>query len=142
MVVDSEKIPEIIIDKKKHNSNPTKIDTHGEKVNSETSVLLSWLEIDSKPNFDMHISKLCSKSADQLNALHRLNRYLGFEEKKILVNSFIYGNFDYCPLVSHLCSKNSPNKIENIQKKGFKISFKRLWKRLQNFTEKEVINIQ
>ena len=112
--------------KKKHNSNPTKIDTHREKVNSETSVLLSWLKIDSKPNFDMHISKLCGKSAGQLNALHRLNIYLGFEEKEILVNSFISGNFDYCPLVSNLCSKNSPNKIENIQKKGFKISFKLL----------------
>ena len=63
------------------------------------SILLLELEIDSKLNFDKHISKLCNKSADQLNSLNRLNTYLGFEEKKILINSFIYGNFSYYPLV-------------------------------------------
>ena len=90
------------------------------KINSESSVLLLGLEIDSKLNFDKHISKLCNKSAGQLNALNRLNRYLGFEEKKILINSFIYGNFNYCPLVWHFCSKNSLNKIENIQKRALR----------------------
>ena len=78
------------------------------------------LEIDSKLNSDKHISKLCNKIAGQLNALSRLNRYLGFEEKKILINSFIYDNFNYCPLVWHLCSKNSLNKIENIQKRALR----------------------
>ena len=63
-----------------------------------------------------HIAKLCNKSAGQLNALNRLNRYLGFEEKKILINSFIYDNFNYCPLVWQFFSKNSLNKIENIKK--------------------------
>ena len=33
----------------------------------------------------------------QLNALNRLNRYLGFEEKKILIKSFLYGNFNAAP---------------------------------------------
>ena len=49
-----------------------------------------------------------------------MNRYLGFEEKKILINSFIYGNFNYFPLVWHFCSKNSLNKIENIQKRDLR----------------------
>ena len=40
-----------------------------EKINSESSVLLLGLEIDSKLNFDKHISKLCNKSAAQLNTL-------------------------------------------------------------------------
>ena len=77
-------------------------------------------EIDSKLNFDKHISKLCNKSAGQLNALFILNRYSGFEEEKTLINSFIYGNFNYCPLVWHFCSKNSLNKIENIQKRALR----------------------
>ena len=65
------------------------------KINSESSVLLLGLEIDSKIDFDKHISKLCNKSAGQLNAFTRLNRYLGFEEKKMLINSLIYGIFNY-----------------------------------------------
>ena len=68
----------------------------------------------------MRISKLCNKSADQLNALNRLNRYLDFEEKKILINSFIYDNFNYCPLVWHFRSKNSLNKIGNIRKRALR----------------------
>ena len=69
---------------------------------------------------DKRISKLSNKSADQLNALNRLNRYLDFEEKKILINSFILDNFNYCPLVWHFCSKNSLNKIGNIQKRALR----------------------
>ena len=26
----------------------------------------------------------------------RSNRYLGFEEKNVIINSFTYGNFNYC----------------------------------------------
>ena len=89
-----------------------------EKINSENSVLLLGFEIDSKLNFDKHTSKLCNKSAGQQNALNRLNRYLGFEGKKILIYSFIYGHFNYCPLVWHFCSKSSLNKIKNIQNRA------------------------
>ena len=39
------------------------------------------------------MSNICNKSAGQLNALNRLNRYLGFEGKKILIKSFIYGPY-------------------------------------------------
>ena len=114
MIVNPEKFQAILIDRKGQNNNPTEINIDEKKINSESSALLLGLEIDSKLNFDKHISKLCNKSAGQLNALNRLNRYLGFEEKKILINSFIYGNFNYCPLVWHFCSKNSLSKIENI----------------------------
>ena len=46
---------------------------------------LLGLEIDSKLNFEKHISNLCNKSAGQLNALSRLKTYIGFEERKVLV---------------------------------------------------------
>ena len=89
MIVNPEKFQAIIIDKKGQNNNPTELNIDGKKINSESSVLLLGLEIDSKLNFDKHISKLCNKSAGQLNALNRLNRYFGFEEKKTLINRFI-----------------------------------------------------
>ena len=82
MIVNPEKFQAIIIDKKGQNNNPTELNIDGKKINSESSVLLLGLEIDSKLNFDKHISKLCNKSAGQLNALNRLSRYLGFEDKK------------------------------------------------------------
>ena len=113
MIVNLEKFQAIITDRKGQN-NPTEINIDAKIINCESSVLLLGLVIDSKLTLDKHISKLYNKSAGQLNALIRLNRYLGFEEKKILINSFIYGNFNYCPLVWHFCSKTSLSKIENI----------------------------
>ena len=123
MIVNPEKFQAIIIDRKGQNNNPTSLKINGNEIHSEESVTLLGLKIDSKLNFEEHISKLCSKSAGQLNALVRLKSYLGFEEKKILVNSFIYANFNYCPLVWHFCSKKSLYKIESIQKRALRFLF-------------------
>ena len=120
MIVNPEKFQAIIIDRKGQSNNPTKLVIDGKEINSENCVTLLGLEIDSKLSFDKHISKLCNKCAGIINALTRLNSFLGFEEKKVLVNSFIYGNFNYCPLVWHFCSKSSRNKIENIQKRALR----------------------
>ena len=84
---------------------------------SSENVTLLGLEVDSKPNFDEHISKLCDKSAVQLNALCRIGRLIGLEERKILTNSFIYANFNYCPFVWHFSSRKSISKIEKLQKR-------------------------
>ena len=47
-----------------------------------------------------HISELCRNAASQLNVLKRLKQFICFNERKILVQSFVYSNFDYCPLIS------------------------------------------
>ena len=57
----------------------------------------------------------CKKSASQLNALCRLKSILSTYQRKILINSFIYVNYNYCPLVWHFCSKKAMNKIGRIQ---------------------------
>ena len=116
MIVNPDKFQSIVIDRKGQTNNPTKLTIDGSEISSENSVILLGLEIDSKLNFDKHISKLCNKCARILNALCRIKRFLALNERKILVNSFIYVNFNYCPLVWHFCTKESTYKIENIQK--------------------------
>ena len=53
----------------------------------------------------------------QLKALCRLQKYMEKPEKVAIVNSFIYANFDYCPLVWHFGTCESIRKIEKIQKR-------------------------
>ena len=55
------------------------------------------------------------KSARQLNAIYRLESFWNTDKRKILVNSFVYDNYNYCPLVCHFCFKKPMNKIERIQ---------------------------
>ena len=42
------------------------------------------------------------------------------EGRKILINSFIYANFNYCPLEWHFSSRKAINKIDNIQKRALR----------------------
>ena len=89
----------IIIDKKKK-CRTTEILKIGNKIiKVSSSVKLLGVQIDSQLNFNLHISNICGSAANQLNALIRMERFLAFEEKKTLINSYFYSNFNYCPLV-------------------------------------------
>ena len=46
---------------------------------------------------------------------------MGFKEKEVLLNSFVYSNFNYCPLVWHFCSSKSLYKIEKIQERALRL---------------------
>ena len=86
----------------------------------ESSVKLLGLQLDDKLNFNLHISHICKSAANQLNALIRLKKFMNFEEKKILINSYFMANFNYCPLVWMLSNASSLKKIENLQKRALR----------------------
>ena len=46
--------------------------------------------------------------------------FLGLKERVVLVNSFIYSNFDYCPLVWMFSHKKSLNKTESLHKRALR----------------------
>ena len=80
-------------------------------INSENRVKLLDIEIDKKLSCEQHISALCNKASNQLNAIGRIQKFMGFKEKEVLLNSFVYSNFNYCPLVWHFCTSKSLYKI-------------------------------
>ena len=86
-------------------------------IKTEQWVKLLGIKIDNKLNFDLHINDLCRAASGQLNALLRLNHFLNFNAKQVLIQSFIYANFNYCPLIWHFSSSNYLQKIESIQKR-------------------------
>ena len=84
------------------NENIT-IDKENIKVVSNVKML--GVHIDSKLNFNLHIDIIFKSASNELNALVRLKRYLGHEERFLFVNSFIYSHFNYCRLVWTFSSK-------------------------------------
>ena len=76
MILNTGKFQAIIIDRKSQKSNPASIRINDAKINSKNNLRLLRLEVDSKLNFDKHITQLCKKSAGQLNALCRLKSFL------------------------------------------------------------------
>ena len=56
------------------------VDNQNIKVVSSADFL--GIQINNKLNFNVHISNICRSAANQLNALIRLKRFLGFKEKE------------------------------------------------------------
>ena len=106
----------IIIDKKKQEY----ISIDQKNVKTSSSVKLLGVNIDDKLNFNLHITKICRSTANQLQALIRLRMFLNFEEKKTLINSYFYPNVNYCPLVWMFSSVKSLNKVESFQKRALR----------------------
>ena len=71
----------------------------------------------------MHISNICRSAANQLNALYRLKRFLGFKVNRILINSYIMANFNYCLLVWMFLSVSLLKKIENLLKRALRFLY-------------------
>ena len=83
---------------------------------------LLGIQLNDKLNFSLHVSNICKCAANQLSALIRLNNFLCFEGKRILINSYFMSNFNYCPLVWMFSNTTSLKKIENLKKKSINIS--------------------
>ena len=149
MIINPGKFQPIIIDKRKqdHTNEIFKIGSKEIKVVSQVKLL--GIEIDNKLNFEHHINYTCKLPTNQLNALIRLKRFLVFQERKVLVNSFIISNFNYCTLVWMFASSKCLTKIENLHKRELRLmldyyssSYERILENPINFpwTLKENIN--
>ena len=120
MIVNPDKFQVILLDKRGSDNTNIELKIGNEKIKSTSSVKLLGVHIDDKLNFNHHINKLCKSAGNQLNALTRLKSFLGLKERVVLVNSFIYSNFDYCPLVWRFSHKKSLNKTESLHKRALR----------------------
>ena len=82
------------------------------------SVKLLGLTIDNKLNFGIHINNICKVASAKIKGLGRIRNRLNLSQAKILYNSFILSQFNYCCLVWMFCSKTLQNKINPIRKKS------------------------
>ena len=123
MIINSDKFQAIILDKKKSNITNIPLTVDNQTIKSVPSVALLGIHLDDKLNFNLHISNICRSAANQLNALIRLKNYLSFNAKRVLINSYIISNFNYCPLVWMFSTAKSLNKIESLQKRTLRFLY-------------------
>ena len=123
MIVNPGKFQSIIFDKKKQNHTAEYISIDQKNIKTSSSVKLLGVHIDDELNFNLHITKVCRSAANQLHALIRLQMFLNFEEKKTLINSYFYSNFNYCPLVWIFASAKPFNEVESLQKRALRFLY-------------------
>ena len=92
-------------------------------VNSSEEKLLG-VHIDSKLSFDQHVSKLCQKASNKLYALARISPYMDQNKLRNLMRAFITSQFQYCPLIWMFHSRQLNQKINKIQERALRITYK------------------
>ena len=120
MIANPDKFKAIILSKEKPNTTDITFNFKGQNISVKEEVDLLGITINNKLTFETHISSLCRKAAGQLNALKQLSYYIPVETSKILVEAFIFSNFNYCPLVWYFSIAKQMNKIERIQERALR----------------------
>ena len=121
MIVNPEKFQAIIFNRRRKDENIYTLNFDNKEIQTSPNVTLLGIEIDNNLTFKKHIHQLVKKAAGQLNFLSRQNKFLNQDAKRIVIESFILANFNYCPLVWHFCSCASMKKLERIQERSFRL---------------------
>ena len=118
MIVNPGKFQATILDKHKGNHNNQIINIDQKEIKAVSKVKLLGIETDDKLNFNHHINNICKSASNQLNALIRLKHLLGFKERKVLVNTFVMSNVNYCSelYLRNFSSAQSLNKSRTYRK--------------------------
>ena len=92
-------------------------------IESLKSVKLLRLTIDNKLNFGIHIKNICKVASAKIKGLESIRSRLNLSQAKILYDSFILSQFNYCCLVWKFFSETLQNKINQIQKRAIRIVY-------------------
>ena len=140
MIVNPDKFKAIVLTKSKQDNSGIPVGLRGHRIDSQNTVTLLGITIDCKLSFEKHVSGLCKTAASQLlNALKSLRSYITHEKtRKMLIQSFVFSNFNYCPLVWYFTTAKQLQKTEMIQERALRFitdDYERPYEMLMRNTE-------
>ena len=106
----------------KHYSSIDCIYMGNEFLQSEDTIELLGVEIDSKLSFNTHVSNLIKKSNQKLHA--RILNFLCEDKLKLIVKTFLESQFNYCPLIWMFHNRALNDKINKLQKRTLCLVYK------------------
>ena len=83
-------------------------------IESEYEQVLLGITIDSNLTFENHISSICKKASQKLNAFARITPYMSIKKRRTIMKSFGTSQLSYCPLICMFHSRRLNNKINSI----------------------------
>ena len=81
------------------------------------------ITIDSNLKMNKHIKKICKQASNKLNALACIAKYLDHNKRKLLMNSFVISQFNYCPIIWMYCQRQSNTLINKIHERALRIAY-------------------
>ena len=88
--------------------------------NSDNKKLLG-VAVDADLNFNCHLENILKKASKKVHVLARITPYMSILKRKLLVNSFLTSQFNYCPLTWMCHSRTMNNKINSLHERCLRI---------------------
>ena len=106
-------------------STKNAIDVHleGACITSSSCEKLLGITTDFDLNFHKHIPDLCDKISKNIYALCRVKGCTSLEKHRIVMKTFVKSQFNYCPLIWMLHSRNLNNKINRLHERALRIVY-------------------
>ena len=100
------------------------VEIGNETVNNSKYEKLLGVEIDHELNFSEHVSPLCKKASQKLNALSRIASCMTFDQRRLILNSFITSHFSYCSILWMFHSRKLNGRINHIHERAPRLVYK------------------
>ena len=105
-------------------NDSSKITVGNETISSSKCEKLLGIKIDSHLNFKEHIESLCKKASQKINVLSRLASSMNFEQRRLIMNSFVICHFSYCPVVWMFHSRKLNARINRLHERALRVVYK------------------
>ena len=89
------------------------------KIGESSKQKLLGVSIDRDLNFNEYVSSLCKTAGRKLSVLQRLSHLMSFQQRRLLLESFLEAQFGYCPLVWIFYSREINRKINHVHEKSY-----------------------
>ena len=82
-----------------HQKGDISINIKNENISSSQCQKHLRIKFDNTLFFDDHVSSICKKASNKHNALVRVANCMNFDQRRLIMKTFITSQFGYCPLV-------------------------------------------
>ena len=138
MLLNETKCQFLIIESLKNTRDKTaEIKIQNKTITESTSGKLLGITIDNNLTMNDHIKHLCKQAGNKLNALARIIKYLDVNKRKLLMNSFVISQFNYCPIIWMYCQRQCNNSINRIHKRALRIAYNDYISTFESLLEKD-----
>ena len=92
-------------------------------INSSNQKLLGII-FNDKFDFDEHVTLLCRKASQKINAHASVEHYVNLAQRRLIMNAFNFSQFGYCPLLWMFHSRKLSNRINFTNESALRIVFR------------------
>ena len=102
----------------------TEITINNKVIQESSKAKLLGLNLCNDLSMDEHVKSISKKASKKLQALARIAPFLDEQKRKLLMNSFITSQFNYCPIIWMFCQRRSNNIINKIHERALRIAYR------------------